>query len=334
VVGCSQPDVILVTGAGGKTGRAVLRALQAAAGASPARGAEAVRPRHRRAGGATVRAFVRRVEQTPAARADGASEVAVGDMYSAESVAAALRDVRSVYYIPPNMAEDEVAMVELAIEAGRAAGVRHFVYHSVLHPQTESMPHHWQKLRAEERLLESGLPFTFLRPAVYMQNVLAHWERIAGEGVYAVPYAAEARVTLVDLADVARVAAGVLTEPGHEGATYELCGREILSPREMARILARILDRPVRVEVVPREAWAASAREAGLGEYGIATLLAMFDYYERHGLVGNPNVLEWLLRRPATTFQSFVAHVRDGMAGSLEGGVRLSPDAAEGESAR
>jgi len=279
-------NVTLVTGAGGKTGRAVLRAL----------GAESV----------PVRALVHREDQTAAAMRDGASEAVVGDMRAVEIMAEATRGARAVYHIPPNMVPDEVAIADRVIEAALAADVEHFVYHSVLHPQTEAMPHHWQKLRAEERLLESGLPFTVLQPAVYMQNVLAYRERIAEDGVYTVPYAADAGVSMVDLEDVARVAAKVLTEPGHEGATYELCGREILSPSEIAEIFARSLGRPVRAEVISRDTWAAGARESGLGDSEVETLLAMFIYYERYGLVGNPNVLEWILGRPATGFKAFV----------------------------
>ncbi len=282
----SDSNVILVTGAGGKTGRAIVRALSS----------ESV----------PVRALMHREEQAAEAKDHGASEVVVGDMRAAEAMAEAARGARAVYHITPNMASDEVAMVDTAIEAALAAGVKHFVYHSVLHPQTEAMPHHWQKLRAEERLLESGLPFTILRPAVYMQNALAHRARIAEEGVYPVPYAADAGVSMVDLEDVARVAVKVLTEPGHEGATYELCGREILSPAEIAEIFGRALGRPVRAEVISRETWAARSREAGLGDYEIETLLAMFAYYERHGLIGNPNVLEWILGRPAAGFEEFV----------------------------
>ena len=59
-------------------------------------------------------------------------------------------------------------------EAARRAGIRHLVYHSVLHPQVEAMPHHWQKMRVEEQLFAAGLPYTILQPAAYMQNVLAH----------------------------------------------------------------------------------------------------------------------------------------------------------------
>jgi len=282
----SESDVILVTGAGGKTGRAVLLALGTHA--------------------APVRGLVRSEGQAAAAMMHGASQVVVGDMRTAEIMAEATRGARAVYHIPPNMAPDEVAIADRVIEAALAAGAEHFVYHSVLHPQTEAMPHHWKKLRAEERLLESGLPFTILQPAVYMQNVLAYRERIADDGIYPVPYGADAGVSMVDLEDVARAAAIVLTEPGHAGATYELCGRAILSPTDIAEIYTRFLGRPVRAEVISRDTWAAGAREAGLGDYEIETLVAMFVYYERYGLVGNPNVLEWILGRPATGFEAFL----------------------------
>src|SRR5690606_34210295 len=102
--------------------------------------------------------------------------------------------------------------------------------------QTEEMPHHWNKLRVEAWLFESGLDYTILQPAAYMQNVLGNWRRLIEEGVYAVPYPAETRMSLVDLQDVAEVAATVLTDPGHTGAIYELAGPEALTQTQIATI--------------------------------------------------------------------------------------------------
>lgn len=285
--------MILVTGAAGKTGQAAIRALVA-------RGQE-------------VRALVHRPEHVQTVRELGARQAVVGDMRAAATWEQAARGVRAVYHICPNMHPGEVTIGQMAMEAARAAGVEHFVYHSVLHPQTEAMPHHWLKLRTEERLFESGLALTILQPAAYMQNVLAHWERIVGEGVYPVPYAVETRLSLVALEDVAAAAALVLTEPGHEGATYELCGPETLSQIEVAAILSEQLGRPVRAEAVSREDWQREARAAGLGDYAVETLLKMFRYYERHGFVGNSRVLGGLLGRPPTTFAAFVKRSVSGV---------------------
>jgi uncharacterized protein YbjT (DUF2867 family) len=278
--------MILVTGAAGKTGQAIIRALSAK--------------------GRSVRALVYRPEQVPSVEALGAQDVAVGNMRVPAAMEQAAQGVRAVYHICPNMSPDEVTIGRVAIAATRAAGVEHFVYHSVLHPQTEKMPHHWLKLRVEEMLFESGLAYTILQPAAYMQNVLAHWNQIVERGVYPVPYAVETRLGMVDLEDVAAAAAKVLTESAHAGAIYELAGPEVLSQTEIAGVLSREFGRLVRAQTVSLEAWERGARAAGLSDYQIGTLLKMFRYYEGHGFWGNPRVLGWLLGHSPTTFAAFV----------------------------
>jgi uncharacterized protein YbjT (DUF2867 family) len=282
--------MILVTGAAGKTGRAVIRALTAK--------------------GEAIRALVHRPEQIPSVEALGAQQVVVGDVRLQATMDQAAWGVRAVYHICPNVSPDEVTIGQVAIAAARSAGVKHFVYHSVLHPQVEAMPHHWQKLRVEEQLFESGLSCTILQPTAYMQNVLAHWDQIVEQGIYPMPYAVETRLGMVDLENVAEAAAVVLTEPGHAGAVYELAGAEVLSQTEVATILSQQLGRPVRAEAVPLETCDGRARESGLGDYQIETLVKMFCYYERYGFWGNPRVLRWLLGRPPTTFSAFVERSR------------------------
>ncbi|MCS7039870.1 MAG: NmrA family NAD(P)-binding protein [Anaerolineae bacterium] len=288
--------MILITGAAGKTGRAVIRALVAQ--------------------GQEVTAWVRRHEQVAGMAALGAARVVVGDLQDDAVLAQALAGVRAVYHIPPNMHPDELAIGLKLMRAARAAGVAHVVYHSVLHPQTEKMPHHWQKMRVEEALLEAGLDFTILQPAVYMENWLTQRDAIS-QGRYPVPYAAETQLSYVALADVAAAAAAVLTEGRqHVGATYELVGTPPLRQHEVAAVFAAALGHPVTVEVVSREVWRERAVVAGLSAYAVETLLAMFVYYEQFGLVGNPNVLRWLLGREPLTPTAFVqAHW--GEAGAL-----------------
>ncbi len=278
---------ILVTGAAGKTGQAVIRAL-------------AERDT------AVLHALVHHPEQIETARQAGAVAVTVGDMRDTAVWPTITQNVDAIYHICPNMHPAEVEIGRLAIEAAQANGVRHFVYHSVLHPQVEAMPHHWNKLRVEEMLFTSGLAYTILQPAAYMQNVLAGWQNIVADGVYRVPYPVETPFTLVDLDDVAAVAAMVLTEPGHKGAVYELAGPEILTPAEMAAVMAQVLGRQVTAVAQPLDEWQAQAESTGLDAYAITTLRQMFAYYARHGFCGNGNVLGWLLgREPATFAQWF-----------------------------
>jgi uncharacterized protein YbjT (DUF2867 family) len=121
------------------------------------------------------------------------------------------------------------------------------------------------------------------------------------------PYPVETRLSLVDLDDVAEAAAIVLTQPGHLGATYELVGTAPMTQVEVAAALGEALGRPVRAEAELVEVW--EARATSLGDYQRATLMQMFRYYGRHGLVGNPNVLRWLLGREPTGLGEFARRV-------------------------
>lgn len=281
--------MILITGAAGKTGRAVLRAL--------------------RPSGQTVRAFVRRPEQAEPLNQLGVADVVAGDLLDETALARAFQGIKAVYHIPPNVHPQEVEIGELVIRAAQRAGVGRFVYHSVLHPQIEAMPHHWKKMRVEEKLFESGLPFTILQPCAYMQNILAGWAQIAEKGVYAVPYRVEARLSLVDLEDVAAAAAIVLTEPGHTGAAYELAGPDFISQVEVARTLAEVLGRSVAARQTPIEDWRQDAGKSGLSAYAVDTLVKMFAYYDRYDFQGNPTVLKTLLGRAPTGLESFLQNL-------------------------
>lgn len=283
--------MILVTGAAGKTGQAVISAL---AGRDE-----------------PVRALVRREAQAQVVRRVGAAQVMAGDMRHEALLLAACRDVRALYHIAPNMHPDEVAMGRLALSAAREAGVQRFVYHSVLHPQTEAMPHHWRKLRVEEMILESTPAFTILQPAAYMQNIRGSWQAIVREGTFRVPYPVTTRLSLVHLHDVGQVAAKVLLEPGHEGATYELVGTRPLAQTEVAGVLGRVLGWPVQAQEVPLEEWQRDAEASGMPSDTVSSLLKMFRYYADNGFSGNPQVLSWLLDRAPATLETFARQLAE-----------------------
>lgn len=283
-----------VTGAAGKTGRAVVDAVLSR--------------------GHDVTALVRRPEQRGDLEAAGARAVVV-ELLDEDGLTAALAGLAAVYHVPPNLHPEEPRIAATLLAASRRAGVGRFVLHSVLAPYLPEMPHHLRKAESE-RLLRLGGPggasWTVLQPASYAQNVLPYLADARTTGVLAVPYDPAARFSPVDLGDVAEVGARVLTEDGHDRATYELCGPEVLDTAAMAEALARVLGRPVRAEPVPLERWRSGA--AALPEQVREDLAAMFAHYDAHGLAGSGRVLGWLLGRAPTSFEAAVARdsARDG----------------------
>ncbi|MCI0550009.1 MAG: NmrA family NAD(P)-binding protein [Anaerolineae bacterium] len=278
--------MILITGAGGKTGRTLIKALSKAE---------------------SVCAFVHREKHVSMLKSLGAEKVLVGDMRDETAIHSAMQGMRAVYHICPNMSPDESVIGRLVIDEAQKAEVEHLVYHSVLHPQVEKMNHHWQKLRVEEMVFESGLPFTVLQPAPYMQNLLAGWKSIVEDGVLRVPYSVDSKFSFVDLEDVAEAAKVVLTEPAHANAIDELVGTLPMSHVEVAEIFGRVLKRDVRAEKEEIGDWRLRAK--GLSAYALENLVKMFEYYDQCGLEGNPNVLRWVLKRKPTSFASFIARI-------------------------
>ena len=282
--------MILVTGAAGKTGLAILKALSGK--------------------DLQTRALVHDAKQETSAKAAGALEIVRGDLLDSSAIRHALEGIEAVYLICPNVHSQEFEIGQKIVSLTKAAGVQRLVYHSVLYPQIEAMPHHWQKLRVEEELIRSGLDFSILQPASYMQNLLPYWSKIIKEGVYRIPYSVNANFSPVHLEDVAEAASRVLTEAGHSAAIYQLAGPEILNSAQMADLIGKHLGRQIKAEAQSIGEWEQEARDRKMGEYQREALHKMFIYYDAHGLVGNPGQLQQLLQRPPKRFSDFISSLK------------------------
>ncbi|MCJ7723002.1 MAG: NmrA family NAD(P)-binding protein [Anaerolineales bacterium] len=278
--------MILLTGAAGKTGRAILAALNKQ--------------------GASTRAFVRDHKQADSLSEFHGIDFAIGDLGDFNSLANAVKGVDKIYYICPNLSKQELEIAQNLLILAKKHNINHFVYHSVLHPQIEKMPHHWQKMRVEEMIFESGINFTILQPCAYMQNLLGNWKSIINEGIYSVPYALSSRLSILDLADLGQAAANILMQNSHLNAIYELAGPQALSQEEVAKILSECLNKVVVAKTIDRQTWAANVRNSGMQENEISILIKMFEYYENFGLVGNSSILTQLLGRKPSSLSDFI----------------------------
>jgi uncharacterized protein YbjT (DUF2867 family) len=139
-----------------------------------------------------------------------------------------------------------------------------------------------------------------------MQHLVPIWDRVMKTGIHAMPFSIDVKFSLVDLNDLAQAAAIVTSETGHEGATYQLAGPENLSQRDIAQIISSVTDKPVVAEQKSEDEFRKTAEASGLPQTRIDQICKMNAHYDKHGLVGNSNVLHWLLKRSPTDFASFI----------------------------
>ena len=156
--------------------------------------------------------------------------------------------VEQVYLIGPTD-PPQVTREGDVVEVARRAGVRRIVKQSAMnaHDMLACTFKRWNGM-VERQVMESGLAYTILRPTGFMQNFVNYDSaRIAAEAVLRSPRR-EARVSWIDVRDIAAVAAAVLTEEGHDGQVYDLTGPEALSDQDIAAKLSVATGREIRYE--------------------------------------------------------------------------------------
>ncbi|MFI6040488.1 NAD(P)H-binding protein [Nocardia sp. NPDC051321] len=237
--------MILVTGATGTIGRALIDQLRTAG--------EHVRATSRHPADAHLPADV---------------EVVRADLGDPADMAAAMAGVDRVFLLStgPAIPEHDAVVARAAAEAGVTRLVKLSSGRTGDDTATDPIPT-WH--RAGERSVRaSGVPWTIVRPLGFMSNAL-HWAgTIRAYGAVHAPFG-QGRMAVIDPRDIAAVAAVALTADGHDGQVYTLSGPQALSPREQTAILAEALGRPLEfVEVAPEQ-----ARQAIL-EHGVPADLA------------------------------------------------------------
>jgi uncharacterized protein YbjT (DUF2867 family) len=162
----------------------------------------------------------------------------------------------------------------------------------------------------EEAVRASDLASTFVRPHLYLQNLLRFAGEVASTGRLAAPMG-DAAFPLVDTRDVGAAVAAVLRSPaGHAGATYALTGPSAVTYGEVAGELAELIDSAVRYEPLDPAAFRAGLLDAGIPAWRANDLAAIASAYTTAD--NNPTGdLERLLDRPATSLRRFLADHRE-----------------------
>lgn len=286
-----QDSTILVTGATGNTGRAVVDALARQ--------------------GAPVRAMVR--AEADRSRLPDNVPVAAADFDNPASIAAALAGAERAYLVTPSSeraGEQQRRFADLAAQAG----VRHLVVLSQLgadeHSPVRFLRYHGA---VEQHIRGLGIGYTFLRPNLFFQGLLAFARPISAEGQFYAPIG-DATVSAVDVRDIAAVAAITLTEPGHEGATYTLTGPASITHAQIAGALTAALGRHIAFIDVPPEAFAGSLHGI-LPPWQVQGLLEDYAHYRRGEAASVSPAVTEITGRPPRDVQQFARDYAQAFAG-------------------
>jgi uncharacterized protein YbjT (DUF2867 family) len=182
-------------------------------------------------------------KKAEAARANGIDAVII-DYNRPETLRAAFQGCDTLFLLGPN-ALNQTQLELNAVEAAKAVGVRHIVKQSVMGAADEAFSLALVHRPVEKAIASSGMTWTFLRPNSFMQNVVTFMGKtIKAESAF---YSAsgEAKISHVDVRDIAAVAVKGLTEPTHIRKVYTLTGPEALTYDEIANELSTVLGRPI-----------------------------------------------------------------------------------------
>ncbi|HEY3963410.1 MAG TPA: NmrA/HSCARG family protein [Planctomycetaceae bacterium] len=263
----SQSKLVLVAGATGKQGGAVVEALLTR--------------------GHQVRALTRNAA-SPAAdrlRQQGV-EIAVGDFTDHESLVRAARGADAVYAMSTPYEQGpakEIAQGITITDAAKAAGVSHFIYSSVASANRATGISHFDgKYAVEKHLQASGVPYTIVAPVFFMENLLEPW-MLSGlrQGKLAMALPTNRALQQIAVADIGAFVATVIERRDAVfGRRFDIAGDE-LTGEEAAAILSTVTGRQVHHEGFPPDVLRAQSEDLAL----------MFEWFDRTGYAADINSL-------------------------------------------
>lgn len=243
------------------------------------------------------------------ARTRGIEPVLI-DYSNPATLRAAFQGCDAVFLLGPN-ALNQTELELNAVDAARAAGVRQIVKQSVMGAAEEA--YSLAKIhRPVEKVIErSGLAWTFLRPNSFMQNAVTFMAPTIRTEAAFYSASGQARISHIDVRDIAAVAVAALTTKGHEGQIYMLTGPEALTYDEMAEELSKALGRDIRHVSLPAPDLKAGMLAEGMPELIADRMLDLERYFREDGASTITDDVKRVIGREP---MRFVDYVRDTAA--------------------
>jgi uncharacterized protein YbjT (DUF2867 family) len=272
--------VILITGASGNVGKEVLKQMTQT--------------------GAKVRAAFQSV--TKSATAPSGVELCTVDYNQPESLRAALEGVERVFLVGPPTSQLPI-LERKAMDVIRQSEVRLVVKLSAMGGRDAIFPR--QHTQSEDYIRSAGVPYTFLRPNGFMQNLVNYDASTINSQNAFYGSQGDGRVSQIDIRDVAAVAVKALTEDGHLGKVYTLTGPEALTSAQIAQILSDDLGREIQYIDLPPGQLKEALLSAGVPEWSADALLDLQRFYREGKAATVTRDVEEVLGRKPVSFAQF-----------------------------
>lgn len=275
--------MILITGAGGTVGSALVDAM--------------------RAGGHDFRAGYYSAEKLERAAQSGIDAARI-DFSEPATLMPALDGIETVFLLGSGVG-GQIERETNVVRAARTAGARRIVKLSAWGASREQYAIAGMH-RGIERVIEgSGLAWTFLRPNTFMQNFCNYMAGTIKTQGRIYQTAADARISFIDARDIAAAAVVVLTTAGHDHSAYELSGPTSLSYHQTARILSDVLERQIEYVALPDDVARTGMLDSGMPDFYADAMIDLGRAY-RDG-VGSPVTrdLERITGRSPIAFEQF-----------------------------
>ena len=260
----TKQQSILVTGATGNIGSEVVRQLLSDAP------------------DVSIKAAIHSSQNVKKVKSDARVKVIQIDYSEPETLREALNGVDKLFLLTPDVPNAADLASNVVIEAKKDV-IKQIVKQSVMGAALEADVGTMRLHRQVEKFIEqSGIPFTFLRPNEFMQNFINfHSPSIKGNNAFYVPLE-DAKVSLVDVRDIAAVAVKSLTdEDQHKNKTYLITGPEALSYHQVAEILSNTTGRKINYVNISDEEARAAMKEIGMSDWLINTVSELSEYFRK-----------------------------------------------------
>ena len=237
------------------------------------------------------------------------AEIAVADYSDVPALTAAAHGVDTLLFVSAGEHADRIGLHRGAVDAFVEAGVRRIVYLSFLAAAPEATftfarDHYW----TEEHIRGTGAEFTFLRDSLYADYIPL---MASAEGVIRGP-AGEGQVAVVTRDDIADVAAAVLVDDSHAGATYDITGPELLTFEQMAATLTHVTRRRVDYYAESMDEARASRASYGAPDWEVEGWITSYAAVASGELAVVSDTVEHVAGHPPQSLEDYLrAHPED-----------------------